>query len=118
MLLETWKAAELTVGKGQNRFTMSRGSFRYRKRTYQKIRLTRAGIEETENGFTVLFKDNRNARYGLNVEQRDGRIFVSYVPSKSGRKWNRFWVTLPTEKDEHIYGCGETYSEIAQISEK
>jgi hypothetical protein len=40
MLLETWKAAELTVGKGQNRFTMSRGSFRYRKRTYQKIRLT------------------------------------------------------------------------------
>ncbi|MBR2826977.1 MAG: alpha-glucosidase [Erysipelotrichaceae bacterium] len=111
MLLETWKAAELTVGKGQNRFTMSRGSFRYRKRTYQKIRLTRTGIEETENGFTVLFKDNRNARYGLNVEQRDGRIFVSYVPSKSGRKWNRFWVTLPTEKDEHIYGCGETYSE-------
>ncbi len=110
MLLELWRAAELTVGKGQNNFTMNRGSFRYRKKINEKKKLVKDGVEETENGFNVLFHDNNGSVCILKVVKKAERIHVDLIGNDIS-KWNRFWITLPGQKDEHIYGCGETYSE-------
>ncbi len=112
MLLERWKDAEVTVGSGVNRFTMNRGSFRYRRRIYRKRKLVRKGIEELQNGFSLVFRDERNAIYRLNVVENGGKIRVDLVlPKDSGRQWNRFWISIPADPSEHFYGCGETYSE-------
>ena len=109
MILEKWKNAELSVGRGTNHFTMSRGSFRYNSKITKKEKLTREVMEELENGFSLLFRDRQSREYRLNVTVRDGRTYVDYVSDVSD--WNRFWISLPADENEHIYGCGETQSE-------
>ena len=112
MLLERWKEAELTVGNGENRFTMNRGSFRYRNRILKKKTLTRKGVEELENGFRVLFSDGILTHI-LSVTDEKGMVKVNYLsPEGSRDTWNRYWISIPASAKEHIYGCGETYSEL------
>lgn len=109
MILDMWRSAELSVGRGTNHFTMSRGSFRYKTRISKKEKLTREVVEELENGFSLLFRDRQSRTYRLNVTVNDGRITVKYESKVKGI--NRFWISLPADQNEHIYGCGETYSE-------
>lgn len=112
MLLDKWKEAELSIGCGENHFTMNRGSFRYRSRIQKKKSLVRTGIEEKENGFCVLFSDKIANIHRLQVTEEKGRVTVKYLPAEGeSENWNRYWVTIPAEEKEHIYGCGETYSE-------
>ena len=113
MLFERWKETEITVGIGENRFTMNRGSFRYRNRVFRRKKLIRTGVEEQENGYSVLYHDGDPAAvYRLTVKREDGRIHVVlHSPEDRNTNWNRWWVSIPSHADEHIYGCGETYSE-------
>ena len=109
MLLDVWKAAELTVGKGRNNFTMNRGSFRYRQRIHTRKKLDIDGIEQLSDGFNLLFHDDRNAVYKLKVVEKQGKVHVDLL--SEDKEWNRYWISIPAVKNEHIYGCGETYSE-------
>ncbi len=111
MLLNVWKAAQLSVGMGQNHFTMNRGSFRYRKRIRTRKKLVKDGIEQLTDGFNLVFHDDRNTVYKLNVVEKQGRIHVNLLNGNETEKWNRYWISIPAYKNEHIYGCGETYSE-------
>lgn len=112
MLLDKWKEAELVIGRGENHFTMNRGSFRYRSRIQKKKSLVKTGIEERENGFCVLFSDKISNVHRLQVTEEKGRVTVKYLPpEKESENWNRYWITIPAKENEHIYGCGETYSE-------
>ncbi len=113
MLLERWKDAELTVGIGENRFTMNRGSFRYRNRIFRRKKLIRAGLEENEQGYSLLYHDgDPSALYKLHVSQGNGQIRVTYeAPADRNTNWNRWWISLPSSENEHLYGCGETHSE-------
>ena len=109
MLLDVWKAAELTIGKGRNNFTMNRGSFRYRQRIHTRKKLVKDGIEQLSDGFNLLFHDDRNAVYKLKVVEKQGKVHVDL--RSEDKEWNRYWISIPAVKNEHIYGCGETYSE-------
>ena len=106
--LESLKKMELTVGFGENHFTMSRGSFVYNQSISRKTTCELASIEEKENGFVLNFKA-KDILHQISVVCENGKISVDYVGDVP-KDVNRFWIKIPTNPDEKIYGCGETYS--------
>ena len=107
----------LTIGYGKNYFTMNRGSFHYRKMVRWRRDLKRTGFEKTADGFVLTFLDEKeNREYFMDITVKNGhykaemRSCPDYV--------NRFWVRLPCGANEHIYGCGETYSRFDLKGEK
>ncbi len=103
------KNMELTIGYGRNYFTMSRGSFRYRKLVQWRRDLKKTGYELTEEGFKLTFLDEReNREYIVDVTMHDG--IYDAVMRDAPKNINRFWVRMPCGKNEHFYGCGETHS--------
>lgn len=108
-MLDVLSEIELTVGTGENRFTMRRGSFRCRQRFGKKLALCPAGREETENGLRLRYEHAAGAWAALRLREEDGRVILS-LELPADAPWNRFWLTLPADPAEHIYGCGEVYS--------
>ena len=91
------KASEIKIeaAKGEDRFTMSRGSFRYRRKTGRKHRLS-----AEEAGLTV---------------KAEGKL--TRIDVKGAGDYNRYFITISTEA-RHFYGCGETYSAFDLAGEK
>ena len=111
------KNTALSVGQGRNYFTMSRGSFRYRKFIQWRRELVQTGLEYNENGFTLTFHDDRdNHDYYMDVKMHEGKYDVQMRNIAKGV--NRFWITMPCGSNEHFYGCGETYSKLDLKGEK
>ena len=113
--LENLQHIELAIGVGENNFKMSRGSFDYRQKIHEKKKLTRVSAEKRNEGTILSFQDQKSSEiHKISIETDDnGRITVKYLPDESGsteKKYNRFWISFPTDPEEHIYGCGETYS--------
>ena len=103
---------EVSVGFGENHFTMSHGSFRYRQKISRKRRLVLTGKEKTGNGYLLTYQDKKESgktvcQFRVSVE--DTQIRVAADGEDAG--YNRYWITFDTNPKEHIYGCGETYSE-------
>ncbi len=66
------KAMRLWIGEGENHFTMSRGSFRYKQKIRNKRELRREGIEETPQGFQLRFSDPKTGEeHFLTVTARE-----------------------------------------------
>ncbi|MBR4445193.1 MAG: alpha-glucosidase [Solobacterium sp.] len=108
---------ELTIGYGRNYFTMNRGSFHYRKMVRWRRDLKRTGYEKTAEGFVLTFLDEKeNRQYFMDITVRDGHYKAEM--RSCPKNVNRFWVRLPCGKNEHIYGCGETYSRFDLKGEK
>ncbi len=103
------RSIRLCAGIGENRFTMTRGSFRYKSVLKKKESLIPVRIEEEEHQATIYYHTKKSREtVTLCVTEENGRYRFVCKPSNSA--WNRFWVTLPTDPDEHVYGFGETYS--------
>lgn len=99
-LLENMK---LAVGYGHNRFTMSRGSFRYRRINRWRHRTKLHRYTRNENGFTLGFIDEQNKReYLLDVVQEGNTFQVSLRDEYPDV--NRYWIILPSDAQEHFYG--------------
>lgn len=112
MMLENVLKMQLSVGYGENSFTMSRGSFKYKKKIYFKRELKLTEMKEIEGGSVWLlnFTDEKTSdKHVIKVSCKDGLIKADYE-GKAPEDINRFFVTLPADPDERIYGCGETYS--------
>ena len=108
---------ELTIGYGRNYFTMNRGSFHYRKMVRWRRDLKRTGYEKTAEGFVLTFLDEKeNRKYFMDITVHDGHYKAEM--RSCPKNVNRFWVRLPCGKNEHIYGCGETYSRFDLKGEK
>ena len=114
---EVFRSAELTVGCGENRFSMQRGSFHYRMRLSERRNTECIAVDENENGFILTFVEaKRQEKIRLHVSEEEGKIRVVCEPESD--HWNRFWLTFSADPDEHIYGCGETYSKFDLKGEK
>lgn len=114
--LESLRKMELAVGLGENNFTMSRGSFVYNQSFTYKKKCDLEKVEEKENGFILHFTDKSHA-YRISVTEEMGKISVDYL-EEVPKDVNRFWLSIPTNPDEKIYGCGETYSKFNLKGEK
>ena len=87
---------------------MSRGSFVYKQSFSKKSKCTLENIETTGSGYVLHFKD-KDVSHDIAVTEESGKISVDYVGDVP-EGINRFWLSVPTNPNERIYGCGETYS--------
>ena len=110
---ERLKNAELSVGSGQNLFEMNRGSFSYKQNIFNRTALRKTGITEDESGIIMSFclPSDESCVFLLKLTEEGGLHKLSCV-CPEGCGYDRFWISFPAEEGEHIYGCGETYSEL------
>lgn len=100
----------VSVGSGNATFPMKRGSFKYKERLHWKHSLVTIGITQKDNCYQLLCRDDKTGNTGkvfVEVLEERYRIHFEFDELEA----NRFWVTFPTKEQEHIYGCGETFSE-------
>lgn len=107
---------EVSIGSGENQFSMSRGSFKYKQKISGKRKLTLQNQEKTEEGYLLTYVDPKGSSakeqvYQFAVTQQGSQIRLAYVGEEKPGV-NRYWLTFVTNPKEHIYGCGETYSEL------
>lgn len=113
---------EVSVGFGENRFTMSRGSFKYRQKLSAKRNLILKNEEKTQNGYILTYIDPKETEpdktaYRFEVSVCGTQIKISMLEG-ADRRVNRYWLTFDANPKEHIYGCGETYSKFDLKGEK
>ena len=113
MTLSQFENLELAVGKGENRFTMSRGSFVYKQKFAWKRQLKLTGKTEVDTKkYTLSYEDKKtHDKYEIDVAQNETGVISVKCRTPENKDVNRWWISFPADKNERIYGCGETYSE-------
>ncbi len=106
----------LAVGLGENRFRMKRGSFKYKRKTYYRSETVLIEKENTEDGTRLTFLEKKkNRKHVLFIkdsssDQHKSGVCELIYESIPYEDVNRYYISFDTEKDEKIFGCGETYS--------
>ena len=110
--LSRFEHIRLEIGSGENHFSMNRGSFMYKQRHRGYRSLVFVEKAETSDGYQLIYRDPVSQKeIRLVAKREDTRLVVSWqgdIPEGV----NRFRVHIPTNTNEHIYGCGETYSKL------
>ena len=95
----------LFIGRGEGSFRMKHASFKIKKKIFEKVAL---------KDFTVKNQDQEllEIEFGslLMVKVSVSEHGLKMGFSCSDKSYNRLWISLPADKNEHIYGCGEQYS--------
>ena len=116
-ILNALMQIKISIGYGENHFTMKRGSFRYRTQMKWQRDLKQTGIERTPHGFVMSYEDPSDGRVlQLHVNEKDGRYEAVLSGNTDGI--NRYCLSLPCDQDEKFYGCGETYARFNLKGEK
>ena len=92
------------VGKGTNEYKMRHGSFKI-KETASKPISVKLNTVELQNNVIVAKADEGEFKLTLT---RDNHIDVHV---DGFEQYNRLYIKLPAEKDEHVYGTGEIFTE-------
>lgn len=111
------KQIRLQVGRGEDSFPMQDGSFSYLEKVLWKKELQTKILDETDTRLYLGFYDENDIQEGTAVAERKGVTgkkdrLIEWKMSFSDDKINRYYLTLPAEKKEHYYGCGETFSKL------
>ncbi len=102
--IDTYKPAPLMVGKGENAYSMSHGSFKIKEKISEKYYVKITDIASSDESALIT------TNYGniqLDIEHKR-RLRISFDGFEG---LNRMWLTLPALKDECVYGSGEIFSE-------
>lgn len=92
------------AGLGKNEYKMKHGSFKIREKASKPVPVVIRSAE-LQNGKAVVKGDEGTFTLTL---AGDNRI---YVHIDGFERYNRLYITLPAEKNEHVYGTGEVFSE-------
>ena len=92
-----------SVGKGSNAYSMSRGSFTIKEKTFEKTDLSVTGFRPTDDGVVITLSE------GSLILSRQGDS-VKFSPVGLDA-YNKTWLRLPSDADERLYGGGEIFSE-------
>lgn len=88
----------LRAGIGEDRFTMSRGSFSYKRS--ERLRPAAFDLETSE----------RDGLLEVVVKLKEKVVLAEGTAKKTPAGINRYELTFQAPAGEHYYGCGETYS--------
>ena len=92
------------VGHGKNTYRMERGSFRITEEASRIKDLPVTGIEAKKKVARVHLSEGCVT---FTIEKKD-RLHVQFdLPMR----YNRLYLTIPALLNEHVYGCGENFSE-------
>ncbi|MBO4914553.1 MAG: alpha-glucosidase, partial [Oscillospiraceae bacterium] len=95
----------LFLGHGDEKISMFRGNFDVRDRVSQRIALR---LERFENGTLHFSHPDLSGAFTLRVKAADGLLHL-YAHADDPR-WNRLWLRLEAEANEHVTGGGEQFS--------
>lgn len=109
---------EVEVAFGENKFSMSRGSFKYRQKVKERRKLHLKSKEKTDRGYRLTYEDpSAGQEHVFLLTQEKEKITLAYEGEEK-RDVNRYWLTFSSNPGEHFYGCGETYSKLDLQGEK
>ena len=91
---------EVSIGSGENQFSMSRGSFKYKQKISGKRKLTLQNQEKTEEGYLLTYVDPKGSSakeqvHQFAVTQQGSQIRLAYVGEEKPGV-NRYWLTFVT----------------------
>lgn len=92
------------VGKGKNEYRMERGSFRITEEAGGIKDLPVISISGDENAALLRLSEGSIT---LTLENAN-RLRVDF---ELPQRYNRLYLTIPALLNEHVYGCGENFSE-------
>lgn len=106
------------VGTGKAEYKMNRGSFRFKEKTVEKAALY-AGEQKCENGAGSIVLKTRSGEVVFNlVVKPNGDTVRFHLEPLTTNDYNRLTFRLPAKADEHVYGCGETFTKFDLRGEK
>ena len=94
----------LSIGQGNAKYKMKRGSFKTKDTIFNRHKLTFSFVD----GNRYIFSDN--VVQAEIIVDKDGEFIKFHFHVDPG--FNRFSLHFKTFEDEYIYGCGEQYSEL------
>ncbi len=100
--LEPW----LFVGRGRERMEMYRGNFAIEDHVVERVPLPHLTRQGTRLEFRRHPADT--LQLAVEVETAPDRATLRFVDADP--RINRVWLRLPTQPDEHVWGCGEQMS--------
>lgn len=101
----------VSVGKGESDYSMSHGSFKIKEKIISKEKLFVGSITYSPNKAIVSLNKGCCC-----IERTDNNIYRFSFEGLNG--YNRMWFTLPAEKEESVYGCGEVFPKFNLRGEK
>lgn len=91
------------VGYAENSYSMNRGSFRIKEKEYVNKTLKVKKIVLCENVADITLDEGQ-----VTLTADNDRLCAEFGGFSA---YNRLILSIPAEKDEHIYGTGETFTE-------
>ena len=105
IIAHTPASPALFLGKGEETIRMYRGNFDIDDRVSERVALRFTGMR----GDTALFASGElDGEYRLRVTEQNGTVRLS--GNADDARFNRLWLRLCAEKDEHVTGGGEQFS--------
>jgi len=95
------------IGSGRGRYKFVYGLFKIKDRLKSKQSLKQIDVEEESENRIVL---NLAGYMKMELLWNDGVLCLKYHHGE--KEFNRFWMTLAADENEHIYGCGEQFTHL------
>ena len=108
LMITRLKQMTLEIASGENQFTMKRGSFKYRMKHSERRTVKLTECVDTPTGYTLYYGNGSDSECVFELSREGGLLHLKC--QKSPGNVNRWNISFPADKDEHFYGCGETYS--------
>lgn len=106
------------LGLGEDSFKMSRGSFKFGEKVKTKKAMYLENASYTDENIALDLTDKKSEiKARLTIKSFDEKIKIT-PEIVSGGELNRMWIRIPATQDEHIYGCGETFTKFDLRGEK
>lgn len=98
------------LGKGNEAFDMYHGNFEIVDELEERIALRDWRVKENLNEDVIVVFGRDSNTIEVTLSFLDGRMKMGVKSNNSFA--NRLWIRIKAEPDEHIYGCGEQFSEL------
>ena len=73
-MIEKILEMKLTVGSGENHFSMEKGSFNYEEKIENKSRCTLVNTDKTAEGTSLYFSDENERTYKIDIVGDESKV--------------------------------------------
>ncbi|AGK95970.1 alpha-glucosidase [Clostridium pasteurianum] len=109
IITHTLERPWIYAGKGEATYDMFRGNFKIKDYLIEKVALDDFEVYKNVDGVIVTFSKRGLNSLKVLFTVEDERTVVKFLENPD--KLNRLWLRIDAEKEEHIYGCGEQFSD-------
>ena len=111
VIVHTLESPFLYAGYGKADFSMYHGNFDIQENLQEKLALSDYTVlEESTDHYKISFSKKGLNALTVHFKEANGRLEAAFE-DESG-DINRVWIRIHADKEEHIYGCGEQFSEL------